>query len=46
MGRNTNMGNTKVESNGNGEGGLENRELAETMRSLKMEVLNYKVDNE
>lgn len=45
-GLNINLDNAMTESNGHREGKAENIVLVETMRSLNMEVLSYRVDNE
>lgn len=43
---NIDMGNAKTESNGHGVDRLEKKDLEETMRSLKIEVLDFHYDNE
>jgi hypothetical protein len=41
-----NMGNVGTESNGHGEGKEESINLLETTKSLQMDVMSYKYDNE
>lgn len=39
------VGNVGIESNGHGMSRLENGDLEDTMRSLKMDVLSFQADN-